>query len=293
MTRRKGPGESSPQILTSAGFMTEYRLWGVFRFTLHQVYPIHWHEFYEIHFIVDGEGVNLLNGTEYPIQRGSLFLMTPADFHELRPVGANGLTIYNVIFEEEFLRDSARDLVLAGTDHLHGRCDGSLFQTVLREFDDIREEAEKMSLGYENMVHSGIERTLTRLCRLYYQDRACASGGRAVHAKGVHKVLAHMHRHFRDALTLADMAKLAGLSPNYFSEVFHQVTGESFQTYLQQLRLRFAKSLISTSHLPVTEVCYASGFNTLSHFERAFRLRYGRSPRAFRIQESEAGDEGV
>jgi AraC-like DNA-binding protein len=46
--------------------------------------------------------------------------------------------------------------------------------------------------------------------------------------------------------------------------------------------LRFAKSLLSVSNLPVTDICYAAGFQTLSHFERAFKREFGRSPSAWR-----------
>ncbi len=286
MTRKMGSSESRPQILTSAGFMSKRRLWEVFRFTLHEVYPIHWHEFHEVHFIVAGEGVNVLNGTEYAIAPGSLFLMTPADFHELRPSGRQGLTLYNVIFEEEFLREEVREMVLAGTTHLYGQCDEETYGQVAQDFDQIRAEAADLAPGYEAMVHSGIERILTRLYRMNYAQTRCLQKARSHQPVPIQKALAHIHRHFREPVSLAEMAKLVGLSPNYFSEVFHEVTGEPFQAYLQKLRLRFAKSLISTSSLPVTEVCYASGFNTLSHFERAFRLRYGCSPRACRVPES-------
>jgi AraC-like DNA-binding protein len=92
----------------------------------------------------------------------------------------------------------------------------------------------------------------------------------------------HVDRHFREPLTLAGVAAQAHLSPNYFSERFRAVTGTSFQSYLQQRRLAFAHSLLAATGLGVTEVCYASGFGSLSHFGRAFRSRYGVAPTALR-----------
>ncbi|ETK32863.1 helix-turn-helix transcriptional regulator [Microbispora sp. ATCC PTA-5024] len=68
------------------------------------------------------------------------------------------------------------------------------------------------------------------------------------------------------------------VSPNYFSERFRDHTGSSFQVYLQERRLRFARSLLASTSLSVTEVCHAAGFNTLSHFRRAYRRRYGSAP---------------
>jgi transcriptional regulator GlxA family with amidase domain len=48
------------------------------------------------------------------------------------------------------------------------------------------------------------------------------------------------------------------------------------------LRLEFARSLLRASPLPVSEVCYVSGFNTLTHFEKMYKRKFGHSPRASR-----------
>jgi transcriptional regulator GlxA family with amidase domain len=85
-------------------------------------------------------------------------------------------------------------------------------------------------------------------------------------------------RHFREQITLADAAAQAHLSPNWFSERFREHTGTSFQSYLQERRLRFARSLLAATSLAVTEVCHAAGFGNLSHFGRAYRRRYGAPP---------------
>jgi AraC-like DNA-binding protein len=54
-----------------------------------------------------------------------------------------------------------------------------------------------------------------------------------------------------------------------------------FQSYIQELRLSFAKSLLGSAHISVTEACHAAGFNTLTHFEKAFKRKYGKTPRFF------------
>jgi AraC-like DNA-binding protein len=91
-----------------------------------------------------------------------------------------------------------------------------------------------------------------------------------------------LHNHYREPVTLQAAAEQVALSPNYFSECFRSATGVTFQRYLQSLRLRFAKSILSVSALPVTDICYASGFQTLSNFERAFKREFGHSPTAWR-----------
>jgi transcriptional regulator GlxA family with amidase domain len=110
----------------------------------------------------------------------------------------------------------------------------------------------------------------------------------------IRRALIYMHHHFREQLTLEEVAAQARLSPNYFSECFHKATGSRFQSYLQELRLRFARTLLEMSDLHVTTICHASGFNTLSHFERAFKGRHGQPPRECRTDARQsAREEGV
>lgn len=87
-----------------------------------------------------------------------------------------------------------------------------------------------------------------------------------------------------EPLTLAGVAAEACLSPHYFSERFCAATGTPFQSYLQDLRLRFARSLLTATGLGVTEVCHAAGFNSLSHFGRTYRRRYGEASSITRQQ---------
>lgn len=261
------------------------RRWEIFRFTLAEVYPIHWHEFYEVHWVVEGRGTHVLNGERYRMGPGSLFMMTPADFHELAPDPGEPITMYNLIFDEEFVPADLRELVLADLRHLSVVLTGEAFAMVDREFETVRQEAAAGSGGFEHMVLSGLVRILVTLYRASPPAKVAGARAAALYPAPVQQALAYIQRHFRDPLTLAQVACRVGLSPNYFSELFHQVTGDPFQTYLQKLRLRFAKSLISTSDLPITEICYASGFNTLTHFERVFRQHYGLTPRACRTAD--------
>jgi len=118
---------------------------------------------------------------------------------------------------------------------------------------------------------------------------AARSAEMTTQQRQIRTALVYIHHHFREQLTLNDVAGHARLSPSYFSECFHRTTGSSFQRYLQELRLRFAVSLLHASMLPITDICSAAGFNTLSHFDRAFKRGFGRSPRDLRKDASTAG----
>lgn len=92
-----------------------------------------------------------------------------------------------------------------------------------------------------------------------------------------------VEREFRDpALTLGQAASHAGLSPAHFSHVFRQTTGTSFIRFIQTRRVAEAKKQLAETQNSITDICYACGFNSLTHFNRVFRAFERLSPRQYR-----------
>ena len=67
------------------------------------------------------------------------------------------------------------------------------------------------------------------------------------------------------------------MSPFLFARVFRELIGMPPHKYLVRIRLQHARVLLE-SGMSVTDVCYAIGFNNLSHFIRTFRAYYGSVP---------------
>jgi transcriptional regulator GlxA family with amidase domain len=63
------------------------------------------------------------------------------------------------------------------------------------------------------------------------------------------RALRYVERHFREPLTLAQVAAVAQLSPHWFSEQFRQATGDSFQSHVKRRRLQFARALLDSTEL--------------------------------------------
>lgn len=83
-------------------------------------------------------------------------------------------------------------------------------------------------------------------------------------------------------LKLAEVAKHVNVSKVYLSRIFHEETGVTFKEYLNGLRCEYAKRLLEENNQPIINVCYESGFNSLSQFMRAFRKYSGFSPAQYR-----------
>jgi AraC-like DNA-binding protein/ligand-binding sensor protein len=99
----------------------------------------------------------------------------------------------------------------------------------------------------------------------------------------------YVEDHFRDRLSVEDVAKKAGLSPSHFSTVFRKATGQTFVEHVQRRRVEEAKSLLAGTPKTVTEICFQCGFTNLTYFNRVFRRWTGASPRQYRANTVPGG----
>lgn len=100
------------------------------------------------------------------------------------------------------------------------------------------------------------------------------------HARLFATMADYVEDHYAQQLTLDHMAKLAGISPSYFSRLFREYLGVSFVEYLNTVRIRVARQLIG-SGTKIQETATMVGFTDYSYFSKVFRQIEGVSPREF------------
>lgn len=105
-------------------------------------------------------------------------------------------------------------------------------------------------------------------------------GGLAPRAR--RDVLDYMETNLGRTLTVAEVAAVAGLAPNYFLRAFRQETGTTPHQYLLALRVSAAEQMLAGSELGLAEVAHAAGFSSQSHMTTAFGKLRGRTPGAYR-----------
>jgi AraC-like DNA-binding protein len=87
---------------------------------------------------------------------------------------------------------------------------------------------------------------------------------------------------YADPLTVADLARAAGLSPAHFSREFRRAFGEPPHRYLLTRRLERAATLLRVTDWTVADVCFAVGAGSLGSFTASFTRVYGCPPLAYR-----------
>lgn len=101
-------------------------------------------------------------------------------------------------------------------------------------------------------------------------------------AERLDPVLAFMMQHFTEDIALEEVAALANMSPQSFCRFFKHCTRKTFLAFLNELRVGYACRLISDNRYNISEVCYKSGFNNLSNFNRQFKRITQKTPSEYK-----------
>ena len=103
-------------------------------------------------------------------------------------------------------------------------------------------------------------------------------------AQKINRVYHFTIEHFRESISLDQVAALTDHSPAAFCRYFKTRTRKSYFQYLTEIRIGYACELLREGNMDVTRVCFASGFNNLSHFHKQFKKIMRLTPSEYRHQ---------
>ncbi|MBJ6366918.1 AraC family transcriptional regulator [Snuella sedimenti] len=87
----------------------------------------------------------------------------------------------------------------------------------------------------------------------------------------LNKVYEFIIKNFREQISLADVADIACMNPSAFSRFFKRVNRKTFSEYLNEVRVGYACKLLIEEKYNISEICFESGFNNISNFNRQFK----------------------
>jgi AraC-like DNA-binding protein len=90
-------------------------------------------------------------------------------------------------------------------------------------------------------------------------------------------------------MSLMEIAEHCHVSAFHFSRIFKMFTACSPHQFLLTVRLKHAELLLKNTALPVMEIAFSSGFNSIEYFTAAFKNKYGYPPARFRFEREFTG----
>ncbi|MBP5596795.1 helix-turn-helix domain-containing protein [Pseudobutyrivibrio sp.] len=262
-------------------------------------YKRHWHSYGEIILVGPGDkNLFSVNQNTYDLVSGDFVLIWPREMHEVIDTNLEEALIIH--FSNAFM-NSLFDLqrIMHFYRNLHVLCVNNHRELVLQ----LQEIAYKMK---EIFFSESTDKEL-RCCMLLMEFMLTLDEHKNEFAPEINSldnngynedIMRRMisvtdyikNNLTADDLSQATMAKMAGISKDYFSRLFKTVTGTNYSKWLNMIRMEKATELLSLDNRPLTEVAMLAGFQSIPSFNRVFRAEKGMSPgeyRSLRVKEKE------
>jgi AraC-like DNA-binding protein len=152
-------------------------------------------------------------------------------------------------------------------------------------FEAAFEESGSNPALSEYMILAKTIEIIVLLHRSHNARTGKAEPNRTRQPEGIDGVIAAIEANYTDEYSLADLASGLGLTPSYFSHLFHQTAGMPLFEYINTIRIRKACTLLKRTGMSILEIAYAVGYNNLSFFNRYFKKVMNMSPREYKRQK--------
>jgi AraC-like DNA-binding protein len=250
----------------------------------------HFHKELELIYFVKSQGTRYVGNSIGNFARSEIYLIgsnVPHLFRNDKAYYRNSATseavdLIVVQFESDFMGDSFTSLTEAeklqrlfkmanrGLKFSENTC--SLVKKKLKKLIDgkglsrlidLLEVLDTLSLSedYEYLCVEGVNNTFKR----NEKERMA-------------KLVTFLTENFEKKIELEEVASIAHMTPNAFCRYFKRRTQKSFTQYLNEIRIDNACKLLIEGKLPISTICYLSGYNTLTNFNRQFKTLMNITP---------------
>jgi len=168
---------------------------------------------------------------------------------------------------------------------LQGICSRFIILTGYDEFEYVRTALRKGVIDYilKPIDQQEIGALLERM------KKEIPSTIDADYTRHANRILTYMQIHFRKDLSLDHISEVMNLHPNYICSLFKKETGETFVNYLNAMRIREARKLLTNENdLSVSTIGEMVGYDNKHYFTKVFKRYTGTTPGAFRKNSLEA-----
>lgn len=249
---------------------------------------IHTNTFFEMVFILTGNGVQIINDHRLPYSRDKLFLIFPQDKHGFEV--AETTKFFFIRFTDGYLKTQNREWIqkLEYIFHNYNHLPGCILKTItdkplVRALVEalIREHINQKPQQREvvkQLINTIITIAARNILLMYpvLSDQSRVNTGLAL--------LSYIHQHIYNPEQLK-AEKIAGyfnISPTYISEYFKAQTGQIFQEYIMTYKMKLIETRLQFTDLQINEIVNEFGFSDASHLNRLFKKYKGISPTAFK-----------
>ncbi|MEI7027940.1 helix-turn-helix domain-containing protein [Paenibacillus sp. y28] len=251
----------------------------------------HFHPHYELYYLMHGERTFFVNDKVYSAEPGDMIIVNPYDMHRTISLDGTGFERVLVGFSPDFAFSSSWKEQLPFPAFIESsrllRFAAEEQQAIEQLLMEILKECKEQQVGLEIYVQALLTKLLLRIYRAAQAEQRTDQREHPMHNK-ISEIAAYMHEHFREDISLQEVAKLFYVSPSYLSRIFKRITGFHFREYLQYVRIKEGQKLLRETRDKVQTIAESIGFENIAHFNKTFKKITGSSPLRYRKENNDA-----
>ncbi|NIK76827.1 AraC-like DNA-binding protein/mannose-6-phosphate isomerase-like protein (cupin superfamily) [Paenibacillus castaneae] len=240
-----------------------------------QKFPAHFHEYYVIGYIEEGQRHLVCKGEQYIINPGDLLLFNPFETHSCEQIDGKTLDYRSINVKPEVMQKLAFEI--------NGNQDQPSFnQSVLFQSELIANFKKlHLKLSKDESVFEKEELFLyfmEELIKKHTDLTVLSQASEASHE--IKTACKYLEENYAKTITLNDLSDITGWSKYRILRSFTKQMGISPYYYLETIRVNHAKKLLEQGLKPI-EVTFLTGFSDQSHLTKFFKRQIGLTPKQY------------
>jgi AraC-like DNA-binding protein len=248
--------------------------------------------FFELIYVVDGTGIQIINNNKFQYRKGNLFLVTPQDVHSFE---ISTLTKFFFLrFNEYYVKANAQnpqsetvlrmEYILQNASHrpgciLKNKIDKPLIASLI---ESIINEQSNQQIYHQKIIEQIVNAIITVVARniaLKLPKNIKETTGEMVL-----EILHYIQENIYDPKQLKAniISEQFNISLHYLGKYFKKQTGETLQEYISNYKLRLIEARLLNSDMRINEIADELHFSDESHLNKVFRKHKGINPSEFR-----------
>src|SRR5690625_5175622 len=245
----------------------------------------HTHHFTELFYIVSGKGAFILPDREIPVQENDLVIINPNIEHTEKSNKQDSLE-YIALGLEGITFSLPKEDSQIGLFTYQGDREDILFylNKLLQEVKDGNDDFEIIC---QNIIEILVIK-LRRAKNILIQNNKPKQINQSVSL-----VKHYINQNYREQITLDMLAKVENINKYYLAHTFKQDIGISPIEYLNQVRIKEAKTLLETTNYTIAEIARFNGFSSQSFFTQVFKREVDQTPTEYRKMAYQENKEAI
>lgn len=257
-------------------------------------HPLHWHEEIELLYQLNGRSDIQIDGEKYQIQNKLLTVIDSRQVHSIHTYSDTSMFIC-VHISKKLIEKYIPDIDLYRIYCIPDDIPDSQFPeylSVCRQMEALLRlyitDKPAWQMESEGIILQVLAQLIRHFSRKSAPDEIGLSSADRTSFNRIRDVITYVEKHFREPISLQDIAGHLGLGREYFCRFFKKNMGMSFLRYLNEVRVSHVYRDLEQTDAPIAEIAEKNGFHNQKLFNRTFREVYGCTPSAVRRKSKSA-----